>query len=121
TSADHRSSTSSPIVLPSGLEADDITSIVAFGGNQVGVFWSDQRRDEFGFRVHHDSDPPGTWGPVEIADAGNGHADDHVNLAFDSQGRGHAITQGASDRRRLHRRPTNATRTTNTDVPAGYG
>jgi hypothetical protein len=50
TSADHRTWSSTPVILRSGLNADDISSVVAFGGNKVGVFWSDQSRWEFGFR-----------------------------------------------------------------------
>ncbi|HEY3217363.1 MAG TPA: T9SS type A sorting domain-containing protein [Candidatus Eisenbacteria bacterium] len=121
TSADHRTWSSTPIVLRTGLNSDDITSIVAFGGNKVGVFWSDQNRDEFGFRVHLDTDPVATWGPVEIADSGSGHADDHVNLAFDSQDRVYAITKDASDHMRVHRRATNGAWTTKTDVIGGSG
>ena len=115
TTADHRSWSSS-IVLRSGIDADDISSIVAFGGDKVGVFWSDQKRDEFGFRVHRDSDPPGTWAAEEVVDHGSGHADDHVNLAFDSQGRVYAITKDAVDHMRVHRRATNGAWTTKTDV-----
>jgi hypothetical protein len=76
TSADH-TQWSSPLSIRSGLDSDDITSVVSFGSS-IGVFWSDQNRDEFGFRVHHDSNVPETWESVEIADAGSGHADDHI-------------------------------------------
>jgi hypothetical protein len=39
------------------VDGDDISSITAFGGNRIGVFWSDQhsRRDIFAWRA--DSDP----------------------------------------------------------------
>src|SRR5262249_3641163 len=99
----------------------EIWWMVAFGGNKVGVFWSDQNRDEFGFRVHQDADAPTTWAAKEIVDSGSGHADDHVHLAFDPQGRVYAITKDDTDHMRLHRRGATGGWTTKTDVIAGTG
>ena len=121
TSADQRTWSSTPVVLRSGLLADDISAVVAFGGNKIGVFWSDQVRWEFGFRVHNDGDPPTTWGAVEVVVSGGGISDDHVNLAADSQGRVYAITKDATDRMRVHRRATTGAWTTKTDVLGGTG
>lgn len=121
TSADHRSWSSTPIVLRSGVGSDDICSIVAFGGNKVGVFWSDQNRDEFGFRVHHDSDAPGKWDSEEVVDRGSGHADDHINLAFDSSGRVYAITKDDHDDMAVHRRSTSGSWSTKSDVVGHIG
>ncbi len=119
TSADHRTWSQTPVVLQSGVNADDICSVVAFGGNKIGVFWSDQNRDEFGFRVHNDSDAPTSWSAEESVYAGSGHADDHINLAFDSLGRVYAITKDAHDRMALHRRGVNGGWTTKTSVSGG--
>lgn len=119
TSADRRTWSSSPVILASGVSTDDICSIVAFGGNRVGVFWSDQNRDEFGFRYHNDADAPTTWAAKEIADSGSGHADDHINLAYDSTGRVFAISKDDNDEMRVHRRNTNGSWTTVTNVCGG--
>jgi len=121
TSADRKTWTTTPVVLQTGINADDICSIVAFGGNKVGVFWSDQNRDQFGFRIHSDGDVPTAWAAMELADSGSGHADDHINLAYDSTGRVFAITKDDSDRMRVHRRNTNGSWTTVTDVVGASG
>src|SRR5262245_34460570 len=38
TTSDHRSWSSTPVILRTGIDSDDISSIVAFGGDKVGVF-----------------------------------------------------------------------------------
>ena len=119
TSADHRTWNSTAVVLQTGINADDISSIVAFGGNKVGVFWSDQNRDEFGFRIHNDADSPTTWQTKESVFAGSGHADDHLNLAFDSSGRVYAITKDDLNEMAVHRRSTSGSWTTKTNVVGG--
>jgi hypothetical protein len=121
TSADRRTWSSSPIILRSGIGADDITSIIAFGGNKIGVFWSDQNRDEFGFCIHRDSDPPDHWQPMEVASSGAGHADDHLNLAYDSLGRVYAITKDDFDRMTMHRRELDGHWTVKSDVTGASG
>ena len=45
-----------------GLTADDISSVVAFGGNRIGIMWSDQSDVQMKFAFHQDSrrtTPPG--------------------------------------------------------------
>ncbi|MCX7392591.1 MAG: hypothetical protein NTW75_00530 [Planctomycetales bacterium] len=119
TSEDHRTWIQTPVVLQTGVDSDDICSIVAFAGNRIGVFWSDQKRDEFGFRIHDDSDAPTAWSLEEVVYAGSGHADDHIDLAFDSMGRVYAITKDDFDRMALHRRGVNGGWTTKTNVSGG--
>jgi hypothetical protein len=86
------SSWSSPITLNTGhnVASDDICVVTAFDGNKIGVFWSNQREDEFQFRFHNDLDDPNTWSTVEIpvsaSSPGTGVADDHINLAVGSDG-----------------------------------
>ncbi len=108
--------TAQPIVLQTGVHEDDIASVVAFGGDRIGVFWSDQNRDTFGFRVHVDGDPPEAWSPIENVFAGPGHADDHLNLAADSQGRVFAVTKDDFDRMHVHRRDLDGTWLTRRDI-----
>ena len=74
---------------------DDISSVVRFGGNKVGVMWSDTRdvnNDQIMFAVHQDGDPVGTWS-TETAISGRKIADDHINLKADSKGRIFAVTK----------------------------
>ncbi len=54
-----------PFLLPgaAAVNADDISSIIAFGGNKIGIFWSNQSAlpDADYFAIHRDADPDGTW------------------------------------------------------------
>ncbi|HEX4931344.1 MAG TPA: PKD domain-containing protein, partial [Gaiellaceae bacterium] len=85
---------STPFVLPAAdttVLVDDISSVVAFGGDRIGVMWSNQVTGSFHFAVHRDTDPVSTWtsGPVP----GVTLADDHVNLKADSAGRVYAAVK----------------------------
>ena len=80
-----------PVADASGISTDDISSIVAFGGNQIGVMWSDQVREQMHFAVHRDGTALTTW-TKEIALSGPTMADDHMNLKSDA-GRVYAATK----------------------------
>jgi len=89
TSADHLAWDLTGTVIETQIGADDITSTVAFGGNKIGVLWSDQGSDatwRFGFRVHRDGDAPDVWQPIETIDTGSA-VDDHMNIKADVDGR----------------------------------
>ena len=76
-----------PFVISStAVSADDISSVISFGGNRVGVMWSDQRAAKFVFGIHGDGQPAGVWS-FETALQGPGLADDHINLKTDAAGR----------------------------------
>ena len=86
-----------PFVLPVSTVArsttsDDIASIIAFGGNKIGVFWSNQSTKNDYFSIHQDGAVDTTWSPEEIA-LGSGVnctgacADDHINIKTDSKGK----------------------------------
>ena len=80
-SPDHLSWNTTGINVESHVDSDDIATVVAFGGNSIGVLWSDQSADaswQFGFRVHRDADPPEVWQPIELIDSGSA-VDDHIN------------------------------------------
>ena len=109
------------LVLESGVDDDDIASIITFGGDKIGVFWSDQIRDAFGFRFHRDGDPPEVWSAIETVYPGPGHADDHIHLAHDSRGRVFAITKDDFNRMNVHRRDTDGRWTTAENVLGGKG
>ena len=92
-----------PFVLPVGATArattsDDIAAVIAFGGNQIGVFWSNQNSDNDYFAIHQDGASATMWLPQEIA-IGSGVnctgacADDHINIKADSTGRIYVATK----------------------------
>jgi hypothetical protein len=116
---DHTVWSPTPIVLETGVREDDISSIVAFGGDKMGVFWSDQNRDDFGFRFHRDADPPDQWSAKELVYAGIGHADDHVNLVADLSGQVYSLTKDDFNLLSLHRRTADGTWATTVDVASG--
>ncbi|MCG8603566.1 cadherin-like domain-containing protein, partial [bacterium] len=64
----------------------DISSIISFGGDKIGVFWGNQIDKKYYFMVHNDSDPDAIWQPKEIALQGffGNSADDHINLSCPS-------------------------------------
>ena len=74
-----------PFALPSAggsVTVDDTSSVIAFGGDRIGVMWSDQTAtgDGMYFSVHRDGDPDQTWDTSRAAIQGPGSADDHMNL-----------------------------------------
>jgi hypothetical protein len=83
-----------PIVLHDGIAPDDIALITALPDATVGVLWSNQRKERFGFRWHRDGADPRepAWSADEIPaaqsalSAGAGMADDHLNVAVATDG-----------------------------------
>ena len=77
-----------PFVVPgtashTQVAADDISSVIAFGGNKIGVMWSNQRVSPktFNFIVHDDSQANDlTWSPSVAITGGSKFGDDHINL-----------------------------------------
>jgi hypothetical protein len=76
-----------------GLNSDDISSLIAFGGNRIGLMWSNQSASKMYFSTHRDGDPEGSWSASEAATSGSGSADDHINLKADSAGRVYAAVK----------------------------
>ena len=63
----------------SGLTGDDISAMSAYGGNKIGVMWSNQATSAFYFASHTAGDSRTTWtGRTALSDPGI--ADDHINL-----------------------------------------
>jgi PKD repeat protein len=76
-----------PFVISStAVKADDISSVIAFGGNKIGVMWSDQNAAKDFFGIHADDQADNVWS-FETALQGPGMADDHINLKTDASGR----------------------------------
>jgi hypothetical protein len=95
-----------PITLADGIDADDITAIAALPDGSIGVLWSNQATQRFGFRRHRDGSPPGAtaWSADEIPASHSavavrgGMADDHVNLAVASDGTLYAAVKTSYNR-----------------------
>jgi hypothetical protein len=94
---------SDPITVASGINSDDISTIIAMPGNKIGVMWSNQSSDRFGFRVHVDGAAATSWSADEIPasqsalNKGGGMADDHINLAVASNGTVYAAVKTSYD------------------------
>jgi hypothetical protein len=91
---------SAPITVATGISSDDIAVITAMPNNQIGVLWSNQSADRFGFRVHVDGASPSTWLAPEVPalqSAANNMADDHLNVAVASNGTIYAAVKTSFD------------------------
>ena len=75
--------------LASDVDSDDISSLITFGGDRIGVMWSNQKNWTFGFAIHQDSHADNVWS-LETPLAHTGFSDDHINLKADSAGRVYA-------------------------------
>jgi len=90
-----------PFVLPNpaaSVTVDDNSALIAFGGNKMGIMWSNQGNSNYAmwFAVHQDGASDTTWGAGEQALSGGGSADDHINLKSlqaDGSGRVFAATK----------------------------
>jgi len=91
-----------PFVLPvngTNPAPDDISALVSFGGNKVGVLWSNQLDGTVYWAIHVDTNPVGTWRGGS-ASKGTKIADDHVNLKAiqsDAEGRVYAVVKTSLD------------------------
>jgi RTX calcium-binding nonapeptide repeat (4 copies) len=106
--------------------ADDLSSVVRFGGNKVGVMWSDTPASQMLFSVHNDGDPTGTWSSPEVVIGGPKRAEDHINLKADAAGRVYAVTKtkftsAANPGTMLHRRTATGTWSSHTVSVASLG
>ena len=82
-----------PPVSGTTLNSDDISTLVAFDGNKIGLMWSNQSDSHMYFATHTDGAADGTWTASEAATTGSGSADDHINLKTDSAGRIYAAVK----------------------------
>jgi PKD repeat protein len=91
-----------PFALPNSaaanLTVDDNSALIAFGGNKIGIMWSNQGGSNYAmwFAYHQDGAADGSWSAGEQALSGGGIADDHINLKSlqaDGSGRVFAATK----------------------------
>ena len=80
----------------SNVSTKDVVGIVAFGGNKVGIMWSNEVHPAFYFAIHNDADADATWQPAEKVRDGAGKVDDHVSIRAHSDGRLFAVTKTTS-------------------------
>lgn len=81
------------------LDIDDISAIISFGDDKIGIAWSDQRNSGIYFAIHEDGAPPDEWteeAVIEELDV----ADDHINLKADSHGRVYLASKTSEKRER---------------------
>jgi hypothetical protein len=75
-----------PFALPSPdanpVTSAEVSALVAFGGDKIGVMWSNHTTADDGmfFATHSDGAADTTWNATERAFTGAKTADDHINL-----------------------------------------
>ena len=82
-----------PFVIPGspGLDSDDISAVVRFGGDRIGVMYDNEVDHRTTFAIHGDGAPDGAWALEDVPTGWN--SDDHVNLKADADGRVFAVTK----------------------------
>jgi uncharacterized repeat protein (TIGR01451 family) len=81
-----------PIAIANDVNSDDISAVAALPNNTIGIFWSNQATQRFGFKYHVDGTDPLVWSSDEAPGAagavvdGIGLAEDHINLAVAADG-----------------------------------
>jgi hypothetical protein len=85
-----------PYTLPgagANVAIDDISTVIAFGGNRMGVMWSNQADGTFRFATRADSagDNASNWSITTLV--GGPPSDDHISLKADGAGRVYAAVK----------------------------
>jgi PKD repeat protein len=88
-----------PAVSGTTTTSDELSSVIAFGGDKIGLMWSNQTSTArgFWFAVHQDGAADTTWDASVRARSGAESADDHINLKTDSSGRVYAAVKDSFD------------------------
>ena len=85
------------------VNSDDTSAVVAFGGSEIGVFWSNQDTRAFYFAVHDDAADDRAW-RIEVAygrhaaGCARGCANDHMSVKALPDGRVFAAVKTANKR-----------------------
>src|SRR5207247_5606539 len=94
---------SQPILLASDVTSNDISVVTALPNHTIGVLWSNQNTERFGFRTHVDGTDPAAWSADEVPASnsaqpvGGGMADGHLNVAVASDGTLYAAVKTSYD------------------------
>ncbi len=89
--------------LATGIKDDDISVVQALPNGTLGVLWSNQDTQRFGFRLHVDGADPNTWSADEVPasasalNVGLGMADDHMNTKVAADGTLYAAVKTSYD------------------------
>ncbi len=85
-----------PAVAGTAVTADDIATVVAYGGGHVMVMWSNQSLGEFDYAIHTDGAAATAWSGG-VAAAGPLAADDHINVKASPAGDVYAAVKTSRD------------------------
>ena len=111
TSADHKLWNATGFVLDTGAStvSQEVEPIVHFGGNKIGIIWSNQVAGEIAFRYHQDGEPENNWSGKELVDFGLGNeigigsvADNHMSAKAAPDGRIFLVAKDADGAGYLH-------------------
>jgi hypothetical protein len=106
-----------PFQVGDNVGPDDISAIIAFGGNSVGVLMSEHRAADptsaFHFFSHADSAADATWTDGGSIAGGAGFAEDHINLKLTATESGQVLaalkTNDGPNHVQVYRRAANGT------------
>jgi PKD repeat protein len=99
-----------PYILPrntSSLTPDDLCSLTSFGGDRIGVLWSNQNANAYQFSFHVDGTADTSWSTIE--NATTGETDDHINLSVHPDGRVFVVGKNQANNLLLLARAVNGT------------
>jgi hypothetical protein len=68
------------------VKPDDISAVVAYGNDRIGVVWSNQLVGGFLLATHADGEPDTSW-TAETINVAPRASDDHINVKADAAGR----------------------------------
>ena len=111
TSADQKVWDTNGFILDTGgaTITQEVESIIPFGGNKIGITWSNQVVEELGFRYHNDGAPENVWSTKELIDFGLGNeqgiggvADNHESIKAAPDGRIFLVQKDSDGNGNLH-------------------
>lgn len=117
----------SPFQVGENVGPDDISALIAYGGNAVGLLMSEHRDTDtesaFHFFNHPDSAANTAWTAAGSITGTSGFAEDHINLKLTATGSGQILaalkTNDGPNHIQLYRRAANGTWSEHTVVGAG--
>ena len=116
-----------PFQVGDNVGPDDISALIAYGGNAVGLLMSEHRDTDtdsaFHFFNHPDSAADTAWTAGGSITGSSGFAEDHINLKLTSTGSGQILaalkTNDGPNHIQLYRRAANGTWSEHTVVGGG--
>lgn len=87
---------SNGMLIGKNMSDDDICSIAVLKQSVI-VIWSDQKNESVYCREHQNGRPVDDWSALQIIEAGNETADDHINMALSDDGTLWTATKNSLD------------------------